>query len=60
MNKLKALFYATPVLLMVSQAHAAVDTAAITDALTDIATVGTACFGVHLAIKCYKWIRQAT
>ena len=35
------------------------DVTAITAALTDIATVGTAVFGVYVAIKLIKWLRRA-
>lgn len=42
-----------------TNAHAAVDTTAITSALTDIAAVGTVVFGVYVAIKLTKWVRRA-
>lgn len=44
-------------------AHAAVDVtdalAAISDTLPAIASVGAAVFGVHIAIKVWKWVRRA-
>lgn len=60
MNKLNALFIATPLLFLVSQAHAeAIDLSGITENMTNIALVGAAVFGVHLAIKGFKWVRSA-
>lgn len=45
-------------------AHAAVDVtaalAAINDTLPAIASIGSAVFGVHIAIKVWKWMRRAT
>lgn len=38
---------------------AAADVTAITATLTDIATVGTAVFGVYVAIKAVKFVRRA-
>ena len=34
-------------------------TAAVTTALTAIATVGAAVLGVHVAVKSFKWVRAA-
>lgn len=45
-------------------AFAAVDVTdaltAISDTLPAIASVGAAVFGVHIAIKVWKWVRRAT
>lgn len=40
-------------------AQAAVDVTEITATKTEIAAVGTAVFGVYLAIKLTKWVRRA-
>lgn len=40
-------------------ANAAVDTTAITDALTDVGLAGTAVLAVYVAVKAFKWIRAA-
>lgn len=40
-------------------AMAAVDVTAITDTLTDIATVGAAVFAVYVGIKAIKFVRRA-
>lgn len=55
MNKLiLAVVAAAPML-----ANAAVDTSDITGALTDIAAVGAAVFGIAVGVKLYKWVRRA-
>lgn len=40
-------------------ASAAVVITPITDVLADVATVGTAVFGVYVAIKAVKFVRRA-
>ena len=40
-------------------ASAAVDTAAITAAGTDVAAIGAAVFVVMVGIKVFKWVRRA-
>jgi len=43
--------------------HAAMDTSAITSAITDaltaIGVVGAAVMGVHVAVKAFRWVRAA-
>lgn len=53
-NKLWALVLFAPF-----SAMAAVDTTAITDTVTDVAAVGTAVFGVLVAVKAIKLVRRA-
>lgn len=42
-----------------ASAHAAIDTAAVTGAGTDVAAVGAAVFAVYVGVKLFKWIRAA-
>jgi hypothetical protein len=41
------------------RANAAVDTSAITAALTDVGLAGTAVLSVYVGVKAFKWIRAA-
>lgn len=58
MKQMKALVGAGLV-AVTGLANAAQDTSAVTGAITDIAAVGVAVFGVVIAIKLTKWVRRA-
>ena len=58
MNKTRNLFLVLAT-VAASQAHAAIDVAAITAISADVAIVGAAVFAVLVAIKATKLIRRA-
>ena len=63
LNKLKKSSFLIAALALAGSAQAAVDTGAVTSAVTDagaaIAVVGAAVLVVHVGMKVYKWIQRA-
>ena len=59
MNKINRFLVGAGLCLIGGFAQAAADVTAITATLPDIAAVGTAMFGVYVAIKATKLVRRA-
>jgi hypothetical protein len=58
MQKLKALFIALPVVMMATAAHAAIDVSELDGTKADVGIVGTAVFGVLVAIAGFRYVRR--
>ncbi|MBC3871918.1 major capsid protein [Undibacterium oligocarboniphilum] len=63
LSQIKNLGLAAGVMLVSFSASAAVDTSAVTSAITDagaaVATVGAAVLVLHVGMKVYKWVSRA-